>query len=155
MKRKQKLVAATITCLFVKAFREKVRSLYSPERYYFRGERTKSVKKSDPSIFYYRCNLTKFWIFRIIGHKIINPSAPSLPKFKNKRKTKTKINSSDYHLWRKDVYKAFRVFLFPLNDIILAEIEQKPLRKVICKFFSSSFSNSWSISHEKKIHFSL
>ena len=59
VKRKQKLVAATITCLLwrSKSFREKVQSLYFPERYYFRGDRAKSIKKSDPSIFYCCCNL--------------------------------------------------------------------------------------------------
>ena len=120
VKRKQKLVAATITCLLwrSKSFREKVQSLYFPERYYFRGDRAKSIKKSDPSIFYCCCNLSLLWIFCVIEHKIINLSSPSRPKFKNKSKTKTKISSSDHHLWSKDVYKAFRVFLFPLNDII-------------------------------------
>ena len=38
-------------------------------------------------------------------------------------------------MWRKDIYRAFRVFLFPLNDIILAEIEQKPFKKSYPQIF--------------------
>ena len=53
MKQEQKLAASSITCLLWrhKVCREHFVCFVSPERYYFRGDRTKAINKSYPQIF--------------------------------------------------------------------------------------------------------
>ena len=151
------MVAATITCLLwrSKSFREKVQSLYFPERYYFRGDRAKSIKKSDPSIFYCCCNLSLLWIFCVIEHKIINLSSPSRPKFKNKAKRKQKLAAAITTCEVRMFIKHFVSSCFPWT-ILFSGDRTKAVNKSYPQNFpslKSSFSNSWSISHEKNSFF--